>query len=87
MKMWAKVLAIIGVVWIILVLVFLLVLYLNIKQIANSSNNGTLNVNSNTQSFLSTIDLRSPIKSLFEWFIVLILPSIVLFILAGIWGR
>ena len=90
MKKWAKICIWIGIIWILLVLVGLTVLYLNLGSIAQSMQNVASSgnqVNPTTASFLSTINLSSPINSLFRWFVLLVVPSIVLFVVAGIWGR
>lgn len=90
MKKWARVLVWIGIIWIVLVIVGLAVLYFNLDSIAknvqNAASSGT-EINANTAGFLSTINLNSPINSLFRGFIVLIIPSLLLFIIAWLWGR
>ena len=90
MKKWAKICVWVGIAWIILVFVGLLILYLNLYSIANdmsSASSRATMMNPNYAWFLSTINLSSPINSLFRWFVLLIIPSVILWIVAGIWGR
>lgn len=87
MKKWGKVLLWIGIVWIILVLIGLIVLALNLKSMANSFASSETEMNPIITNFLSIINPDSPFGSLFFYFILFGIPSWVIFIVVGIWGR
>ncbi|VVB78585.1 Uncharacterised protein [uncultured archaeon] len=87
MKKWAKVLVYIGIIWVILILIGLTVLYFNLNHLGKKALISGDEVNPNVRWFLETINLNSVIDSLFRWFIVLAIPSIILFIIASIFGR
>lgn len=88
MKAWAKILVWIGIIWIILATIGLLIFYIQLDKIATNTQNTASSGNMEPATgFLSTINLNSPINSLFKWFLLLSIPSIILFLISWIFGK
>jgi hypothetical protein len=88
MKKWAKILVWIGVIWIILSVIGLTILYFNMNNfIADAQAAASSGSMIKYSGFLSTIDTSAVFTSLLKWFVLLIIPSIILFAIALIWGR
>ena len=90
MKKWAKILVWIGIIWAILVLIGLILVYFQVVQLAdalskaNAAGADTSNIKS---SMAELINLNNPFTSLIPFFIILGIPSWIMFIIAAIWGR
>ena len=83
MKRWAKVCILIGAIWIAIVLIGLGILfyfYLPSMPAFQESIGGV-------GSLVSIIDNNHPFVSLFPFFMLFAIPSWILFLIAGIWGR
>jgi len=64
MKKWAHVLFLIGIIWIILILIGLTILYFNLDNLVEKAGQGA-EFNPTIANLLSTINLNSPINSMF----------------------
>jgi len=89
MKKWAKVCVWIGIIWIILVLIGLGWVYFQTVELAKSLQNAEAFGMDTTGIFKlnNIIDLNHPFFSLLPIFLILGIPSWILFILSAIWGR
>lgn len=89
MKKWAKVCVWIGIIWIVLVSIGLIIFYFQVKSIASEVQQATSNENEygSISSLVMIVDINSPISSLTPFFLLLGIPSLILFIISVIWGR
>jgi len=89
MKKWAKVLVIIGIIWIVATLIFGSILYFKIKQFSGRGflNESDITAMGNWKGLIETVDARSPFTTIFFYFLEFGIPAWVLFIIVGIWGR
>lgn len=89
MKRWAKVLVVVGIIWIVAILIFNATLYFKVKQF---SGRGILDEQDiiamgNWRGFIETVNADAPFTTIFFYFLRFGIPAWILFVIVGIWGR
>ena len=86
MKRWAKILLILGIIWIVLVLAFNIALTLKTKKASGTSLGEEIDDSPFWRGMIETVTF--PIApTIIKYFFVMGIPSWVIFILVGIFGR
>lgn len=88
MKNWAKILTLMGVVWIIIIIIFLVILYFKSEQFSGRIlNESDVLAMGNWKGVLEVINGDSPFGLLLILFLEIGIPAWILFLISFIWGR
>jgi len=92
MKRWAKICIWVGIAWLIISAIGLTIFYFQVKDLMIQNQIDMLagrdsSINGGLRNIVETINADSPFLDLLVWLLMLAVPSVILFIIVGIWGR